>query len=119
MAVSISEFSKVLGALAEALAAPKTDLNRDASIQRFEFTVELAWKTCKKIMGSSSTAPKEVIREMAQNEYISDVKIWLEAIDKRNLSSHTYKEEIANEVFSFAQKFLASAEALKEVLKNK
>jgi len=42
-------------------------------------------------MGSASTAPKEVIREMAQNSYVDDVALWLKAFDQVNLSSHTYK----------------------------
>jgi len=40
----LGSFNKALGRLAEALDAPASDLVRDASIQRFEFTFELAWK---------------------------------------------------------------------------
>jgi hypothetical protein len=40
-------------------------LARDACIQRFEFCVELGWKTAGRIMGSSATAANTVIREMA------------------------------------------------------
>ena len=81
--------SKKFGKSKEALARPKDEFIRDSVIQRFEFCIELAWKTSKKTMGSSSTAPKEVIREMAQNLYIADISLWLKAIDERNLSSHT------------------------------
>lgn len=66
MAVSIQEFEKALTSLEETLAIPKTDVTRDAAILHFEFCVELAWKTAKKSMGTSSTAPKQIIREMAQ-----------------------------------------------------
>ena len=38
-------FGKALGRLEEALQAPTSDLARDASIQRFEFTFEPAWKS--------------------------------------------------------------------------
>jgi hypothetical protein len=57
MAVSIEEYSKALLSLEEALALPKTDIVRDATIQRFEFCVELAWKTAKKVMGTQTSAP--------------------------------------------------------------
>lgn len=119
MPVIKNEFFKALESLEVALAAPKTDLNRDATIQRFEFTVELAWKVCKKLMGTKSTAPKEVIREMAQNSYVEDIQLWLLAIDKRNLSSHTYREEIAEEVYAFAKSFALEARKLARVLEDK
>lgn len=45
MAVSLEQLSKALASLEEALTVEKTDLSRDASIQRFEFCVKLAWKT--------------------------------------------------------------------------
>lgn len=119
MAVSISQFSKAVKSLKEALARPKDEFIRDSVIQRFEFCIELAWKTSKKTMGSSSTAPKEVIREMAQNLYIADISLWLKAIDERNLSSHTYNEELAERVYLFVKNFYPELEKLEVFLKNK
>ena len=115
MAVSLEEFSKALVSLEVALTVEKTDISRDASIQRFEFCVELGWKTAKKAMGTSATAPKQVIREMAQSGFIEDVEFWLKSIDQRNLSSHTYNQKLAEEVYAFAISFLKPA---KQLLKN-
>jgi len=116
MAVSLEVFSKALVSLEVALAVEKTDISRDATIQRFEFCVELAWKTAKKMMGTSTSAPKQVIREMAQSGLIDDVEFWLKSIDQRNLSAHTYNEELAEEVYTFAQSFLNPAkQLLKEI----
>ena len=112
MAVSLDELSKVLVSLQEALSAEKTDISRDASIKRFEFCVELSWKSAKKVMGTSATVPKQVIREMAQNDFIEDVEFWLKSIDQRNLSSQAYNEKLAEEVFAFAASFLNPAEQL-------
>ncbi len=109
MAVSLTELSKALTSLEEALTVEKTDISRDASIQRFEFCVELAWKSAKKVMGTSSVAPKQVIREMAQSGYIEDVEFWLKSINQRNLSSHTYNQKLAEEVYVFAKSFLNPA----------
>lgn len=119
MDVVTHELEKALKALELALAAPKTDLTRDASIQRFEFTVELSWKTAKKIMGAQTQAPKGVIREMAQSAYIEDIDIWLKAIDMRNLSSRTYKEKLANEVYDFAVQFAPQVSLLLTKLRAK
>ena len=89
--MTLDEFTKAVGRLDEAVRQPKNDFLRNSVIQRFEFSVELAWKTAKRRMGVSTAAPKDVVREMAQSGYIDDVAIWLKAIDMRNLSSHTYK----------------------------
>ena len=49
--VSIKELERALESLDKALNESKTDITRDASIQRFEFCVELSWKTSKKKNG--------------------------------------------------------------------
>ena len=53
------------------------DLYLDATIQRFEFTFELAWK----------------------QHLIGDAEKWLDMQVKRNLSSHTYNEETAQDIY--------------------
>ena len=116
MAVSIDEFSKTVRRLEEALNQEKNEFIRDSVIQRFEFCIELAWKTSRKVMGTSTSAPKQVIREMAQNALIDDVDIWLKSIDQRNLSSHTYNEDLAEKVYSFVITFLPYLKNLNEKL---
>ena len=105
MSVSIEEFEKAIVSLEKVLALPLDDVVRDAAIQRFEFCIELSWKTARKVMGTQTSAPKQVIREMAQNGSIDDVQLWFEALEKRNQSSHTYNEDLANEVFLFLKDF--------------
>ena len=112
MSVSTVEFSKAVKRFEEAVLQDKNDFIRDSVIQRFEFSVELAWKTTKKVMGTSTSAPKDVVREMAQGGYIKDVNRWLQAIDMRNLSSHTYKEDLAEQVYNFSCEFLPELKAL-------
>ncbi len=112
MDISLVEYAKALVALDKALKEPKSDIVRDATIQRFEFCVELAWKSAKKVMGTGSSAPKTVVREMAQNGLIDQVDFWLQAIDQRILSSHTYKEALAEQVYAFAKTFLPQAQEL-------
>lgn len=114
MAAGTAEFAKAVAALARALALPEDDITRDASIQRFEFCVELAWKVSKRAMGTATSAPKQVVREMAQAGLIDDVSLWLEAIDQRNLSSHTYNERLARQVYAFAARLLPTLEVLRD-----
>lgn len=118
MASSIKELEKAQLSLEKALAENLTDISRDASIQRFEFCIELAWKVSRKAMGTQTSAPKQVIREMGQAGLIGDVTLWLEAIDKRNLTAHTYNELTAVEVFSFIKKFNPELRALISALQS-
>ena len=123
MSVSVSEFKKALVSFEEALSALKkpniseteAKLFRDAGIQRFEFCVELAWKVSKKHMWTKTSAPKDVIREMAQAGLISDPEIWFGFLEARNLSSHSYDEDIAKKIQNIFVPFYSEAEIL---LKN-
>ncbi len=123
MAVSVQEYRKALISFEEALSAlKKTNLNeterklfRDAGIQRFEFCVELAWKVSRKQMGTNSSAPKEVIREMARAELISNPEIWFGFLEARNLSSHSYDEDVAKKIQNIFNNFYLEADSL---LKN-
>ena len=119
LAISFEQFSDAVTKLQNAVARPKDEYIRDSVIQRFEFCIELAWKVSKKLMGTATTAPKEVIREMAQNGLVSDVEKWLLSIDMRNLSSHTYNEEVAEKVYNFAVAFLPDLRSLLEKLRAK
>jgi nucleotidyltransferase substrate binding protein (TIGR01987 family) len=64
------------------------------------------------------TAPKQVVREMAQNQLIRDVEFWLKSIDQRNLSSHTYIDQLAEQVYEFAKEFLPKAKDLLKLLQQ-
>lgn len=119
MSLSLKNFQKAIQRLEEALLQPKTEFMRDSVIQRFEFCVELAWKAAKRSMGTQTSSPKDVIREMAQSAYIEDVSLWLRAIDMRNLSSHTYEEDLAEKVYAFVVEFFPEFIKLDERLRSK
>ena len=118
MSTSINEFEKAVISLEAALSQETSEIVRDATIQRFEFCIELAWKVSKKVMGTASSSPKQVIREMAQNNYINDPEIWLTAIDQRNLSVHTYNESLAIKVYNFIVLFFPELKKLALKLKE-
>jgi nucleotidyltransferase substrate binding protein (TIGR01987 family) len=99
----LDSFSKSISRLLEVLKKePNTEI-RDAAIQRFEFTFELAWKTLQKYLreqGIICQSPRECIKEAFKQSLISDDPIWLNMIEDRNLTSHTYNEMLAKEVFA-------------------
>ena len=110
----ITPLLKARDALGIALTAPKTDLNRDASIQRFEFTFELAWKTMRRILkykGIEINNPRDTIREVAKEGLIQDPKIWFIFLENRNLTSHVYNEDVAEKIYHSLPEFKAALDA--------
>jgi nucleotidyltransferase substrate binding protein (TIGR01987 family) len=110
--MSTHEYKKALKRLKDALQQEKNEFMRDSVIQRFEFTVELAWKTAKKLMLSSTNSPRSVVREMADEGLIADPVVWFSLIEARNLSTHTYKEDLAEKVYATAKNAIPEFEAL-------
>jgi nucleotidyltransferase substrate binding protein (TIGR01987 family) len=73
------------------------DLAKEGFIQRFEYTLELAWKTLKDYLedqGFMVKFPREVIKQAFQVELIDDGEIWMKMLKKRNLLAHTYNESL-------------------------
>lgn len=80
---------------------PDNDLLQAGLIQTYEFTFELAWKTLKDYLeseGFTVPSPKATIRQAFQSGYIQHGDSWMKALNDRNLTTHTYDEDIANEV---------------------
>jgi nucleotidyltransferase substrate binding protein (TIGR01987 family) len=96
-----SNFTKVFERLTRAVQRETYDELEEAGlIQIFEFTFELGWKVLKDFLeaqGYDDKTPREVIKRGFQLGYIKDGKNWLDALDKRNLMTHTYDENKAKE----------------------
>ena len=76
------------------------DIYRDSTIQRFEYSVELA----KKLMANYIEAidkrvhgQRLIIKKAYEFELIES-EIWFEMIDDRNITSHEYSEELAKQL---------------------
>lgn len=125
MSVSVLELEKAIKSLEEAIALhqcaktePEKKAFRDAAIQRFEFSIELSWKTSMKILGSTTSSAKSAIREMARNNLVDDAEAWLKFIDGRNETSHSYDEDVAKRVYLLVLNFLPYSQRLLEKLKQ-
>ncbi len=96
-----SNFKKAVLQLREFIELP--ELNKfevQGLIQCFEYTFELAWKTMKDYLedqGYIIKSPRMAIQTAFQIQLISDGHIWIDALEKRNLMSHTYNEELTAE----------------------
>ena len=102
---SSKKLSKALNRLESVLQKPiigSDDTNIDATIQRFEFSIELFWKFLKRIienLGKEVNFPKEVLREAYAAKMIEDEKLWLKMLENHNKASHTYDEELAYKIY--------------------
>ena len=82
-------------------------IHLEAFVKRFEYTLELAknfWADYLKSKGEIKYfAAKDIIRSAHQSGYMQNTQVWLDAIDMRNKTARTYKEDILLETVVFAQ----------------
>lgn len=100
-------FARALARLHEVLAEPENDIVRDATIQRFEFTFEAAWKAMYRWLRLRGIDLDEdaysTIPEAFKRRLITDEARWGDMRRYRNLTSHTYNERLAIEVAAFVR----------------
>lgn len=78
-----------------------SEAERGGIIQFYEIAFELSWKLMKDFLesiGIDSQGPRGVIKNAFAEKIIADGHAWIEALDDRNLTVHTYDEAIAKEV---------------------
>lgn len=79
------------------------EMIKEGLIQRFEYTHELAWNVMKdyaRYQGNFEVGgSRDATREAFQLNLVSDGKIWMDMIGSRNKTSHTYDEDIADEIY--------------------
>ena len=98
--------ARALDSLREILAQPYSVIVRDAAIQRFEFTFEAVWKYSREFLknreGIVCNSPKSCFRELFSVGILSEEETLtlLEMTDDRNLTSHTYKEEVSQLIYN-------------------
>lgn len=110
-----AQFKQALDRLAESLALPKNDVVRDSAIKRFEIAFDLAWKALKAYLedhGVSCASPRACFREAFRQQLIGDEAIWIEMIERRNETVHTYNLATAEKIFDILPTVLTSLQGL-------
>ena len=96
------------------------DALREALAQRFEYSLEVAWKTCKRhlseqgFLEASTGSPKSIMRLAFSNGLIADATPWIRYIDARQNTAHDYSEEQLDAVIEVVASFFTDAVALYE-----
>ena len=83
-----------------------TLVEREAAIQRFEYSTEACWKAAQSVLsmhfGLELASPKSVVRASAQNGLLTEAaaRLAMDLVDDRNLTSHTDNEALAQAIWS-------------------
>lgn len=120
-----SNYNKALGQLCKFIEkGPLNELEEQGLIQSFEYTHELAWNTLKNFLeyrGQKDIyGSKDATREAFKLGLIEEGEIWMNMIESRNQTTHTYNEETAKEIVEAISKnyhpqFLKLQEKLEEI----
>jgi nucleotidyltransferase substrate binding protein (TIGR01987 family) len=123
--IDFTALNNALKTFEEAIQSnPTSELERDGTIQRFEYTFELCWKSIRKLLlelgrQDVSSSPKPLFRDAHQENLISDINLWFKFIDARNRTSHTYNKITAQQVFEDIKSFGPHARDLLEKLNER
>ena len=81
----------------------ENNLLKEGTIQRFEFTHELAWKVMKDFLNYQGfrnvTSSRDATREAFNKDLIHNGEVWMEMIETRNKTVHTYDDKILDEEY--------------------
>lgn len=105
--LQIKQFSSALHRLQEALSLSEDTIVRDALIQRFEFTWEMAWRCLYRALRDMEIPVAEfqgpVLQAAHKAGLIADPDAWKTTKECRDLTVHTYYEEVAIKVAAYVR----------------
>lgn len=98
----LKAFQTLVEAVELAQVRELSKLEQQGLIQSFEFTHELAWNVLKDYLEDKGftglIGSKDTIRLAFKNGLIEQGEDWMEMIEARNQTSHTYNPDVARAV---------------------
>ena len=83
--------------MGEGIDVPRDNpLVLEGTIQRFEYAIELMWKTLKRALqyeGRPTRTPRESLKESYAVGWLDSEIVWIDMLDCRNTTSHLYLED--------------------------
>ena len=120
-----TDAKRALDTLKEILEKPFSIVVRDATIQRFEYTFEALWKFLKEYLkeqeGIISNSPKTCFRDAFSSGLLSEEEAvkFLEMTDDRNMTAHTYNENVAQILYKRINEHSVFMERLMQNIEKK
>ena len=94
-----------------------------ALVQAFEIAFELGWKTLKDYLeytGTLTDTPRDTIKTAFSQNIIKNGKCWIEMMEARNKTSHTYREDFANQLAEdILNNYFTELQNLEKILQEK
>ena len=95
-----------------------SEIEKEALIQRFEYTFELARNLLRDYLldqdSISRFSAKDIFRYSYRNQYIRNGQIWLDALEIRNKTSYVYNSQVLEHSAHFIRdQFAPELEALR------
>jgi len=99
----LNHFSKALAQLRKFIEKGQlNELEEQGLIQAFEYTYELAWNTLKdyfELQGETAIhGSRDAFRLAFKRGLIEEGETWMDMVRSRTLTTHTYNEEIAEQI---------------------
>ena len=118
----LDQFENAFSRLKEAYEINLSEpLALDGTVQRFEFTFELAWKTLRVFLeeeGVSCQSPRSCLKAAFKIGWIKNEENWLSILKARNMTSHIYNEDMAMDLYEEVKKKYFEFENLIQEMKN-
>ncbi len=107
---SLANLERAVTRLEEALQADDSNaLAVDGTIQRFEFALELLWKTLKRALAfegvSDVGSPRAALKAAFAAGWLEDEELWLGMLADRNRTSHVYDERMARNIYDNIRRY--------------
>lgn len=122
----LDAFAKSLAVLSKSNRATTDEIYRMGIIGQFHLTFELSWKALREILllhgvsEAASGSPREIIKAGYQFHFLNDENLWLDMLKLRNLTTHVYNEDIADELVALIfEKYIAALENLRDELNQR
>jgi nucleotidyltransferase substrate binding protein (TIGR01987 family) len=119
----LHHYSKALAQLARFIEkGALNELEQQGLIQAFEYTYELAWNTIKDYFENQGETgihgSRDAFRLAFRRGLIENGKVWMDMIKSRMLTTHTYNEDVADEVVrDITQKYFDAFVTLEKTLR--
>ena len=121
-----SNFEKALFQLSQGIeqnSGNPPDIITEGIIQRFEFTHELAWKVMKDYLEyegyQNISGSRSATKEAFNKGLLGEGQLWMDMIESRNNTVHTYNEEVLQtEYIKTVKNYLPLFLSFKEKMKS-
>ena len=111
----LKSFQEAIVRLEEALSLPVNPVVRDSCIKRSELSFELSWAVIQSFLrdrGLTCRSPRDCFREAFSYGLLNEEDVWVHILQDRNLSVHTYDEELANQLYARLPRYVPALRQL-------